>query len=223
MKSMQKYLIFIVPAIALALGLAVGWGIGNMQVKKEQKICQKRLKEAGRKAAHMQRKLEDDKSEAAAALEIKCKADIDKLDGEKKALASQMGKLKDNVLGLEKKLKETEDASARIKKELADMEQKYAQATQHCRDRERDLKNMTGERDKVQSELKRTGQALERCETNNARLVVMAEDLLKKYKDKGIVKAVMEKEPLTQIKKVEMEQLAQEYKEEIEQLKIRKK
>jgi len=26
------------------------------------------------------------------------------------------------------------------KKELADMEQKYAQATQHCRDRERDLK-----------------------------------------------------------------------------------
>jgi hypothetical protein len=33
----------------------------------------------------------------------------------------------------------------------------------------------------------------------------------------------MEKEPLTQIKKVEMEQLAQEYKEEIEQLKIRKK
>jgi len=83
MKSMQKYLIFIVPAIALALGLAVGWGIGNMQVKKEQKICQKRLKEAGRKAAHMQRKLEDDKSEAAAALEIKCKADIDKLDGEK--------------------------------------------------------------------------------------------------------------------------------------------
>jgi len=127
------------------------------------------------------------------------------------------------VLGLEKKLKETEDASARIKKELADMEQKYAQATQHCRDRERDLKNMTGERDKVQSELKRTGQALERCETNNARLVVMAEDLLKKYKDKGIVKAIMEKEPLTQIKKVEMEQLAQEYKEEIEQLKIRKK
>jgi len=37
MKSMQKYLIFIVPAIALALGLAVGWGIGNMQVKKSRK------------------------------------------------------------------------------------------------------------------------------------------------------------------------------------------
>lgn len=223
MKSIQKKLIFIVPVIALALGLAVGWGIGSMEVKKEQKICQKRLKEAGRKAANMQRKLENDKSEATTAVEIKCKADIDKLDSEKKALASQAGKLKDNVLGLEKKLKETEDAFARIKIELANMGQKYAHATQHCSDLEHDLKNMTGERDKVQSELKRSGQALERCETNNARLVVMAEDLLKKYKDKGIGKAIMEKEPLTQIKKVELEQLAQEYKEEIEQLKIRKK
>ena len=46
---------------------------------------------------------------------------------------------------------------------------------------------------------------------------------MKAYKNKGVKDAILEKEPLTQIKKVELEQLAQKYKEEIEQQKIKKK
>jgi hypothetical protein len=33
----------------------------------------------------------------------------------------------------------------------------------------------------------------------------------------------LEKEPITQVKKVELEQITQQYREEIEQLKLRKK
>jgi hypothetical protein len=46
---------------------------------------------------------------------------------------------------------------------------------------------------------------------------------VKAYKNKGIGAAILEKEPLTQIKKVELEQLTQKYKEEIEKLRITKK
>jgi hypothetical protein len=63
---------------------------------------------------------------------------------------------------------------------------------------------------------------LSSCEESNASLCIIGEELVKAYKNKGITTAILEKEPLTQIKKVELEQLAQKYKENIEQLKIKK-
>jgi hypothetical protein len=51
---------------------------------------------------------------------------------------------------------------------------------------------------------------------------MIAGDLVKKYKNKGIGAAILEKEPLTQIRKVELEQFVRDYGEEIERLKVKK-
>ena len=119
------------------------------------------------------------------------------------------------------KTKEADELTAKNKKELQDAGKKYDQAIQQNKDSEHNLKKVNGEKDKLQAQLKKTAKALKSCKENNAALCVIGEELVKAYKNKGITTAILEKEPLTQIKKVELEQLTQKYKENIEQLKIK--
>jgi chromosome segregation ATPase len=227
MKQIPQLQKIIIPIVAVVIGLIIGLGVGQLQMKKEQKISQDRMKEANRKMTFIQKKMEEEKTEATASVEQKYQSDLDKLNNEKKALGGQLVKLKEQARNLEEKIeskiKETDELTAKNKKELQEAGKKYDQAAQHNKDLERDLKKIKGEKDTLQSQLKKTTQNLSSCEASNASLCIIGEELVKAYKNKGVKDAILEKEPLTQIKKVELEQLAQKYKEEIEQQKIKKK
>ena len=227
MKQIPQFQKIIIPIVAILIGLIIGLGIGHLQMQKEQKIFQDKIKEANKKVAFIQKKMEEEKTEATASLEQKCQSDLDKLLNEKKALGEQLVKLKEQTRNLEAKIeakiKEADELTVKNKKELQDAGKKYDQASQHNKDLEHDLKKVKGEKDALQAQLKKTNQNLSSCDVNNAKLCVIGEELVKAYKNKGVKDAILEKEPLTQIKKVELEQLAQKYKEEIEQQKIKKK
>jgi len=214
MTQLQK---FIIPVVAVIIGLIIGLGIGQYQLKKEQKISQDRMKEASKKISFIQKKMADEKTEATTSIEQKCQGDLDKMQNEKKALGGQLVKLKEQA-----KIKEADELTARNKKELQEAGKKYDQAAQRTKELERDLKKVNGEKDALKAQLKKTTQKLSSCEESNANLCIIGEELVKAYKNKGVKDALLEKEPLTQIKKVELEQLAQKYKENIEQLKIKK-
>jgi DNA repair exonuclease SbcCD ATPase subunit len=49
------------------------------------------------------------------------------------------------------------------------------------------------------------------CTADNAELVTIANDLLQSYRDKGVFSAIADAEPLTQIHRVKLETLAQQY------------
>jgi len=227
MKQIPQLQKIIIPIVAIVIGLIIGLGVGHLQMKKEQKIFQDKIKEANKKITFIQKKMEEEKTEATASLEQKCQSDLNKLLNEKKALGGQLVKLKEQAHSLEAKIeakiKEADELTAKNKKELQDAGKKYDQASQHNKDLEHDLKKVKGEKDALQAQLKKTNQNLSSCDVNNAKLCVIGEELVKAYKNKGVKDAILEKEPLTQIKKVELEQLAQKYKEEIEQQKIKKK
>ncbi|HUN55815.1 MAG TPA: hypothetical protein VMU29_11725 [Smithella sp.] len=226
MKQLAQLQKYIIPVVAIAVGLVLGLGIGQLQLKKEQKIFQDRMKESSKKLTFIQKKMTDEKNEATASLGQQCQGEMDKLQNEKKALSSQLAKLKGQKKDLETRIeaknKEMEDLITNNKKDLQDAGKKYDQIVQHGKDLERDLKKVKGEKDTLQAQLKKTNQKLSSCEVNNANLCVIGGELVKAYKNKGITTAILEKEPLTQIKKVELEQLTQKYRENIEQLKINK-
>lgn len=211
----------IIPA-ALVGGLLLGMGAGYLQIKKEQKVFQEKLKEANKRAAYFQQKMEEQKNEAMVSLEQKeqqCRSDLDKLQAvlqnERKTLGTQLEKLQEQTHVLELKAKEKEDAFAKTKQELQVTERRN-------NDLEQELKKTTSEKNAFQTDLKKTARDLEQCSSNNAELCMIAGDLVKKYKNKGIGAAILEKEPLTQIRKVELEQFVRDYGEEIERLKVKK-
>lgn len=220
MPQMQKIIPF---AVALAIGLLMGLGVGQMQVKKEQKIGQDKLKERDRKIAFIQQKMSDEKTEATSSLEQKYRDDVNKLqialNAAKKnagAVNGQVAALNEQVRKLEQRITLADEAAAKTKQELHE-------AQRNAKDLDRELKKTAGEKQTLQADLKKTTRELGTCSSNNAELSLIAEELVKKYKDKGLGAVLLEKEPLTQVRKVELEQLSSQYQEEIEQKKITKK
>ncbi|HKN18670.1 MAG TPA: hypothetical protein VJW95_02650 [Dissulfurispiraceae bacterium] len=216
----------IIPVAALVIGLAIGLGIGHMQVRKEQHISQDKVREANKRIAFVQKKMTEEKNEETDSIEQQCKGDLDKLQSEKKGLAGQLGQLKVQVQSMELKARESSQASARAKKE-SDEAAVRAQKEIHkmeLNSQELDEKNkkMTGEKLALDAELKKTTQSFGQCTSNNAELCIISGELLKKYRHKGFGTIFTEKEPLTQIGKVQLEHLTQQYKEEIQKLEVKK-
>jgi chromosome segregation ATPase len=80
---------------------------------------------------------------------------------------------------------------------------------------EEDIEKIKAERADLRNEMDRVRKEIDLCLAHNARLCVIAQELVEKYKEKGVVEALMNQEPLTQIEKVELERFLQEYEQKI--------
>ena len=216
----------LIPAVALTIGLVTGLGVGHIQIKKEQEVFQTKIREAQKKLAFVQKKAAEEKKEATDSQEQVLRGDLEMLRIEKEALGGEVNVLRGQVRKLDLKVRESDEALARKRKELEEASAASVAARKELREMERtnkdlanELKKTTGEKLALQAETKRINQALDTSESNNAELCVIAEELLKKYRNKGLGAVFMDKEPLTQIRKVELEQLIQKYQERIEQQK----
>lgn len=82
---------------------------------------------------------------------------------------------------------------------------------------------LSSQRNQLESDLKNTAAALAKqneqrkhCETNNAELYRIGRDLVGWYSAKGPLNAVLEAEPFTRLKSVEMENLLENYRDKLE-------
>jgi chromosome segregation ATPase len=221
---------------ALIIGLIIGLGVSNVGIRKDRKIFEDKIREANKKIVFLERKMAEEKAESTASSGQQCQGDQDKLDklqNEKRTLGVQLDKLKEQMQGLQMKIKESDEASAKSAKKLetkikeseeasAKSDKKFQEMEQNNKDLDRELKKTKGERQTLEAELKKKTQNFDQCRGNNAELCVIAAELIDKYRNKGLGAVIAQKEPLTQIKKVELEKLTQQYQEEIDQLKIKK-
>ncbi|HET6513535.1 MAG TPA: hypothetical protein VFG09_00075 [Thermodesulfovibrionales bacterium] len=218
-----------IPAVALMAGLIAGLGISHIQITKEQTAFQEKIKEANKRIAFLQKKAVEERNEAAYSVEQRLRGDLDKLENEKQALAGQARTLKDQMEKTEKKLGEADESSARTRKELSEaraasdgIRREVQEMERKNRDLADELKRTAGEKQALQAELRKMSQDLDTSESNNAELCIIAEELLKEYKNKGFGTVLKHKEPLTQVKRVELEQFVQKYHERIDQQRVKK-
>src|SRR5208337_2866048 len=109
-----------------------------------------------------------------------------------------------------------------FRSELDAAGKKLNEAALAISERETEIKRLSAEQQALQANLKKNQDGLERCEGNNARLCIIACDILGKYENKGVLTAFAQNEPLTQLKKVELEKYIQEYGQLIDQERVKK-
>lgn len=233
MKSMSLPLKAVVLVAVLAAGLAAGLGIGQVRIKKERKIFEDTMKDVNRKIALVQKNIADQQAEAEATMQQQQRSDQDKLDrlgSQNKALAAVLVTLREQMKKTEDRARQSDSAYARAAKDLqkADREnkeltQKSKKETERIQALQAEQKKTTGESRTFQAQLEKTAGKLGSCRSDNAALVAIADGLVKKYKNKGLGAVLLQKEPFTQIKQVELDRLAQKYLDEIEQKKFSNK
>lgn len=167
-----------------------------------------RLQQALRQAQHEKLQLAQEKAEVEGQL----KETQDKLDATQKKLkvtklksVEQLAKLSQDIDGV------TAEKSALAAK-LADTEKQLVDTSSKLRQTETDRRSLevTGVRQR---------ETIALCEGNNAKLYQYGTELLGAYEHKGCGAALLQAEPVTGLKRVEIENLMQDYRDKLDEQK----
>jgi uncharacterized coiled-coil DUF342 family protein len=222
---MVRILVRIALAVAiLGVGLGAGLGYGQLQLGREQQIHQNKINEINRKIALLQKKASDER-EARSGSEGRnrsLQADLDKLRKENGEQAETLKKLEAEAQSSEAKLKGTTEEVAQMKAARDAVSAQLAQVLQAARDIEAQAKLLASGKQTLETSLAKVNQDLDTCRNHNARLCLIADELLNKRQSRSTMGSLLQNEPLTQIGKVELEKFTQEYKEKIEQERLQK-
>jgi chromosome segregation ATPase len=169
-----------------------------------------------------------DSSQAAKAQYL-----LRQISAERDAARAENAKLQAEIEELQEKLDKAESRQTRLEKSLdstGDVLDKYKENSEKLRerilkDRERTLELVekfkdtikvlrTIEHDKstLQASLDQREQRLQECEAKNLKMYQANLDLLDQYENKGAWDALMQKEPVTGLKRVEVENIVENYK-----------
>ncbi len=212
-------------AALLIAGLGAGLFYGHLQLGKEEQIHQKKINEMNKKIAFVEKKASDER-EARSGMEGRNRSlqtDIEKLRKENEEQAEVIKKLNAEGQLFEAKLKETIAQVAQEKAAREQVSAQLAQVLQAARDLEGQAKLLASGKQTLETSLAKVNQDLDSCRNHNARLCIIADEILNKQQPRGTMGNIFQGEPLTQIWKVDLEKFTQEYKDKIAQEKLQKK
>lgn len=164
---------------------------------------------------------------------------LQQMAGERDSLKAANAKLQDQVNGLKKKTTGLNKEAERLKKRLTasggeinhykekykaltdrllDTRQKFQEVIDKFKQTIATLRQVEGERNQLKVTLQDRTRETESCIKKNIDLYQTNLDLVKQYKNKGVIDALFQKDPVTGLKEVEIENTVQNYKTRLEQL-----
>lgn len=223
----------LVVGLVLVIGLAAGGIYAYVALYQERNQLQSDLSDAEKRSALLQRKYTEEKARVGALMRAK-----QSLEGSLRALQAEIKTVREEQAALEKEkaglraaiVEKTKHLEARIQKLLERVEAvkasreavvaRFKEKAATVKAQEQEIAGLNSDLERARFETRRTQKKLDNCTADNARLCLISEELVDKYKNKGVVGSLMVKEPFTQLEQVEMEKLVQQYSDAIEKERI---
>lgn len=180
----------------------------------------------------------------AAVLTVSCMAPVSAADADKdakrearRAQAQFAAAQKENATlaaqidVLKKQLGELGSKSALLEKKSGGQHKQFTELTEKYQEADKNLQLMTQQladaskalqllQQEKEQEHKQLAGNIQVCEKKNAELYQISTELMEKYKNKGVISALLQAEPFTQLKKVEIQNILQEYKDKAQDAQI---
>ncbi len=209
------------------LGLLIGSGAVYIKLRMERGAYEKQIAELNTRSDLLRKKYSEEKARANGLLRTKST-----LEGKIRAVRAEMADLKEQK---ELAVREKNTLRARLEKKTAVCKEKvdtlsdrydelsekhkalvvqFDKKKKACEER---IDTLLSEKDELDMNLKETRYNLDRCEKHNNAFAAIANELIIKYRDKGVVDSIAQKEPFTGLKQVEMEKLIQEYQDRVDE------
>jgi DNA repair exonuclease SbcCD ATPase subunit len=168
--------------------------------------------------------------EGASAQKALAKAQfmLRQVSAEKSTLQQQVADLQKQVEALNKQLGDAKSAASSRQQTLSRQMNANAQKWQASNDKlTNDLQSTSGklkeaarQSAQLQQQLQTERDNFSLCRTNNRKLYDINRELLDKYRDKGAMDALLQREPFTGVSSVEVENLIQDTQYRIDDLKL---
>ena len=187
------------------------------------------LQKSERHGAKLQAALTQEKAQNTALMHTKqslegairgMQTKIDEVQAEKQALEEKLSGLDTETAKFEAKIEKLYERIKAIKASRDEVIERYKEKVAIIRENEQKIAELSENLQRTDFELKRTHRSLSNCKENNERLCLITEELVEKYKNKGMLGSIMEAEPFTQLRKVEVEKLIQEYTAKIDKERV---
>jgi chromosome segregation ATPase len=210
----------------IVLGLALGSGALYIKLRIERSTYEQEISELKSRFDLLKDKYSEEKARANGLLRTRST-----LEGQMRAIRTDMEALQEE----KEKAAEERDAlramlekkAAGCKQEIKALSERYdgllkkhkdliARHEETKREYDEKVNTLLSEKEELDMTLKETTYNLERCERHNTELAEVAAELVVKYRDKGVVDSMAQKEPFTGLKQVKMEKLIQEYQDKID-------
>ncbi|MBU1172210.1 MAG: hypothetical protein KKD44_21855 [Proteobacteria bacterium] len=224
-RTYKTYLIY----TAMALGIA-GMIYGFYSLYTERNRLEASLTETESRLAQVEKKYTQEKNLTQGLIRTKqslegllrgMEAKVKEANEEKEQLLAEKEHLEENwVKKSEAQTRMIADLNQRIEKMKEVREEiiaRYKEKVEIIQKNEKMIADLTQSLHESEYELKRTSKKLDMCSEHNGRLCTINEELVEMYKNKGLVNVLSVTEPLTQLRKVEMEKMVQQYKTKIDE------
>lgn len=209
-------------AVGLGVFLVLAGGLMLLRLSAERNALNKEVSDLNIKVAQLKNKYSEQKAMAESMLRARQIAESGSREAE--SLKQENEKLQALV---EAEKRKGAKAVAKQEEQLGEMKNRFArlrsdfdkfskESKQTLLEKGKKIAELTGERDALKVSLKQETAQHKLCVKNNARLAKISTELVKKYKNKGVLGALATSEPFTQIEKVELEKLCQEYLDKID-------
>ncbi|MFH1984386.1 MAG: hypothetical protein ABIL58_21290 [Pseudomonadota bacterium] len=229
---MIKKIIFRAAAALVILGLAGAAGFFGYERHRQQKALAestRSLDTSERRNKALQRKIAEDNAKGVVLLRSKLAVDqentllkedlaaaLDNNSALIAALEEEKSKKGLTVAGLEKKIKTLNDDNDALSAAILEIKGRLADADATIKEKDEKIESLETRQSDLAARLGDAEQGLDRCIGNNRKLSQLAGELVEKYKGKTLGETLAETEPFTQIQRVELEHLIQEYQESID-------
>lgn len=216
----------------LVLALAAS-GYGLYRRDTERKILHQEVDSLNNRTALLQKKISEQKSlidtmrRATQEIESRARDTAFKLENMEK----EKNKLEGEVAAHEKKMTEMrtscEESIASHKERVESLQIAYEnlkeESNRIIKEKNQQITLVTNEKDSLDASLKQETFQRKRCVEHNNRFAILTDELVKRYENKGVLSSVGQIEPFTQLKKVEIEKICQEYRDRIDENTLPKK
>lgn len=176
-------------------------------------------------AARMQQMLRQMSSERDVL-----KAENEKLQSQIKSLEAKTSAAQTQLKGADKErassqalLQRYQDAEQAWKANSEQQKAKLQEVVDKYKELVKSLRQVEAERGELQSNSKVRDRDLDRCIEKNGKMYSTGLEVLQRYENKGVWDSIWQKEPITQLKRVELESIMEEYKGKLDDAKIKAK
>lgn len=224
MKSLTCLILF-TSLVAAVPGIGFGQSNDDRRVSREREMLrrlQDQTKKAEQEKAVLATELEELKKKLKGAEQGAAKVGKKSRDTEKSLAQAEQrnAALVVEKVNLSERLDQLQKSIEEVRRDLASSEEKLRESGAALAQAVQTGQTQKAEFDRAQSTIGQRDREIVACEVKNLKLYEYNVELLGRYQGKGFLDVLKQKEPLTGLKNVEIENLLEEYRDKLDEQQI---
>lgn len=199
----------------MALASSPSWAANDSREKQMLRRMQQQVQQLDQARA-----LAEQEKAAALADKETAERELDKVRSGEASSKRQLASERAARSRIEAELKSLQAESEALKARLADTEKQLADSVALQRATAQTLAQVESAKKKTEGQLSGKAHDLQVCQTHNGQLYAIGREMMQKYRDKSCQDALVQAEPFSGLKKVEVENLLETWRDRLDREKL---